>query len=298
MVPHSTRHRDLSESEIVGLCSDPNRQIIGGDTYGNLVVKLSDEVVVKFGVGVKADEYYNQRKAFDLLNPSIVRVPRTYRFFTQNSPGIPPIGFLVMQYIHGEVLRSPNAEQIRQIARILSSFSAIHGQRPGPLLGGVSRGLIWEENGAPEFENMQQMEKWLNFRLPDVEQKLVLKGYQLVLCHLDLAPRNIIRLQDGSMCFLDWGSAGFYPRFFEVSVLQITAGTHGTYEEDVMMSLKEMTEDEEIQMSLLVRSVDNGVDHPFVSRPQHSVQELTGANISKEFDSGNVGLIALVCYGI
>jgi hypothetical protein len=38
---------ELSESHIVQLCFDPNRQIIGGIPYRNLVIKLSEEAVVK-----------------------------------------------------------------------------------------------------------------------------------------------------------------------------------------------------------------------------------------------------------
>lgn len=39
------------------------------------------------------------------------------------------------------------------------------------------------------------------------------------MCHLDIAPRNLLYLADGSVCLLDWATAGFYPRFFEVCVL-------------------------------------------------------------------------------
>ncbi|KAK9357782.1 hypothetical protein V1504DRAFT_436424 [Lipomyces starkeyi] len=105
---------------------------------------------------------------------------------------------------------------------------------PGPLHRGISRGLLWEENGKPTFGTVQQMERWLNVRLPDVESKLALEKYPLVLCHLDLAPRNIIKLEDGSVCLLDWASAGFYPRFFEVCLLKIMEYSHGKYELDLI----------------------------------------------------------------
>jgi thiamine kinase-like enzyme len=109
------------------------------------------------------------------------------------------------------------------------------------------------------------MEDWLNHRLPDVEAKLALEKYPLVLCHLDLAPRNMIRLEDGSLCLLDWKSAGFYPRFFEVCILSIAEYTHGQYELDLISWMAELTEDEEAQMSLLKRSMHNGMKYTFVS---------------------------------
>jgi thiamine kinase-like enzyme len=33
---------------------------------------------------------------------------------------------------------------------------------------------------------------------------------------MDLAPRNIITQDDGGICFVDWGVAGFYPYIFEI----------------------------------------------------------------------------------
>lgn len=124
----SIRHEDLSNSEISQRCFDPDHQIVGGLFERNLVVKLSEEVVVKFGSGVIVEGAENQRKALELLDCSIVRVPRLYRYFTQSRRhGYPPTGFIVMEYFHGEVLQLPiTGSQIDQIAQILSYFSSIH----------------------------------------------------------------------------------------------------------------------------------------------------------------------------
>jgi hypothetical protein len=253
----------LSDSQIVQHCSDPNRQSIG--KFEN-VVKLSEEVVVKFGWGVTAEEADNQRTAFKLLDRGIVRVPKLYRFFTRSDKeSLLVTGYIVMEYIHGQIHPSPNNDQINKIAQILSYFSSIQSQDPGPLQGGVSRGLLWEENGRPAFKTVQTMESWLNFRLPDVESKLTLQKYPLVLCHLDLAPRNIIWLADGSVCLIDWASAGFYPRFFEVALLKIMEYSHDDYELTLIEKMAKLTGDEEIQMTLLQRSFYNGIRYSFVS---------------------------------
>lgn len=53
-----------------------------------------------------------------------------------------------------------------------------------------------------------------------------------------VAPRNFILLQDGSLCLLDWTSAGFYPRFFESCVLWITRGMRGSVSSDVLKQAK------------------------------------------------------------
>jgi thiamine kinase-like enzyme len=203
---------DLSNDEIVQRCHDPRRELLGTTHQTGRVVRLTEKTVVKFGWGVTAEEADNQRRAFELLDNRIIRVPEVYRYFSRShAKGDPESGYLVMEYIHGEVLdekNSPSKERIEQIAQILHHFSIIRGNCPGPLRGGISRGLLWEENGKPVFKSVQQMERWLNYRLSRVESKLSIHEYPLILCHLNLAPRNIVWLPDGSVCFLDWSSAG------------------------------------------------------------------------------------------
>ncbi|KAH8752606.1 kinase-like domain-containing protein [Hyaloscypha finlandica] len=245
-------HEDLCDSEIVQRCADPHRQLVGASKN---VVRLSDDVVVKFGWNVAAEEASNQRRTFELLDRKIARVPQVYRYFSQsNRLGWPKSGYIVMEYIRGKVLgedKTPSNEQVKRIAQILHYFSTLQGDRPGPLEGGISLGLLWEENGKRV--------------LPDVESKLRIMSYPLVLCHLDLAPRNFVWLTDGSAALLDWSSAGFYPRCFEVCMLKIMECAHGNYELDLIAGMEKLTEDEDNQMQLLQRSFYSGIKYSFVN---------------------------------
>ncbi|KAL5324864.1 hypothetical protein ACEPPN_005983 [Leptodophora sp. 'Broadleaf-Isolate-01'] len=103
-----------------------------------------------------AEEAGNQRRAFELLDRNIVRVLQVYHYFTlSNGQGWPDSGHIVMEYIHGKVLgedETPSNEQVERLAHILQYFSTLQGNRPGPLEGGASRGLLWEENGKPVFK--------------------------------------------------------------------------------------------------------------------------------------------------
>ena len=104
---------DLSNDEIVQRCRHPHRKLLG--TTGR-IVRLSDKTVVKFGWGVTAEEADNQRRAFELLDNSIVRVPEVYRYFSRsNAKSDPDSGYLVMEYIHGQALDekdSPSKERV------------------------------------------------------------------------------------------------------------------------------------------------------------------------------------------
>lgn len=53
---------------------------------------------MKFGFLLSEDEARNQMKAYEILDPGIIRIPRVYRYFT-DSQGY---GYLVMDYMEGE----------------------------------------------------------------------------------------------------------------------------------------------------------------------------------------------------
>ena len=87
-------HETATDDEIVAYCLNPNSVSLSKAPYGNNVVKISDNVVVKFGVGVKEEEANNQKRAYELIDHNIVRVPFVYRFFTKDQ-----LGYIVMKYM-------------------------------------------------------------------------------------------------------------------------------------------------------------------------------------------------------
>lgn len=65
--PEPKQLANLSNSDIVQRCLDPERHIVGGTPHGILVIRLSEDFVVKFGLGISVEEVDNQRRAFELL---------------------------------------------------------------------------------------------------------------------------------------------------------------------------------------------------------------------------------------
>jgi hypothetical protein len=87
--------RDSPDDELIAYCANPPvSQILGGAPYGNKVIRLSDDQVIKFGIVVTREEAENRKRAFDLVDRNIVRVPRVDRFFEDGSG----LGYLVMEY--------------------------------------------------------------------------------------------------------------------------------------------------------------------------------------------------------
>ena len=215
--------------------------MVGGTHYSN---KIIDQAVVKFGAGVKKEGANNQRGRYGLLNPDIVRVPRVYRFFVNG-----PFGYLVMEYRKGRTPdRSDDPGLVRRVAYVVAQYSDIASGTPGPLGGGVSRGLPWPDDQYLTFRTIQEMQEFYNSRLARADMKLRLAGCKVVLSHLDIAPRNSLLLEDGSLCLLDWESAGFYPRYFEHCGQQI--GKDVRFNRLLLESMENLTDEEKLQADL------------------------------------------------
>jgi hypothetical protein len=203
----------LSRDEIIERCDKAGPQdLVSHMPYGNSVFKLSDSVAVKFGNGVTKYEAYSQEKAYQILDHDIVRIPKVYDFFEDRRGR----GHLVMEFIKGETQESfTNPSQLDALSRVLDHFATQKSERPGPLGGGPSPALLFGESDPPTFEIIEEIERWCNIRHLVPGATLSLQGSELVLCHLDLFPRNILWLSDQPPCVLDWASAGYYPRIFE-----------------------------------------------------------------------------------
>ncbi|MCJ1409488.1 hypothetical protein MMC19_003569 [Ptychographa xylographoides] len=233
-------HETATNEELVTLCSSKDREIIGGAPYGNRVIKLSDKAVIKFGVGVREEEAKNLKMASILLDPTIVRVPYVYRFFTHES-----LSYIVMEYIKGRIIESlEDLALINKINGVVAHFAEICSSKPGPLGGGVSRGLLWNDEDVI-LNTIQDVEDFFNSKLREHHRKLVLQNCKLVLCHLDIAPRNILWLDDDSICFLDWATAGFYPRSFEFCAQYCILGQDGRFNQLLLEGMEKLTDEEE-----------------------------------------------------
>ena len=121
----------MTDDEVVALCSSPKRELIYGECGSSRVVKISDQAVVKFGVGIGEEEARNQMEAYKLLDRTIVRIPRIYRFFSRGR-----FGYIVMEYIKGRHLEQLQASDILKIGHIVAYLATIQGPAVSPL-GGV-----------------------------------------------------------------------------------------------------------------------------------------------------------------
>ena len=250
--------------ELVAAYWSPTRQIVdnSGPQEGTKVIRYSEDAVIKCrpyaatfsGTIVPMDnckaaasqnEAIIQNIARQLIDPSIVRIPKVYRFFLHGDHS-----YIVMEYIRGRIPRVEDFPKlIPKIARLMAHMATVNGHVCGPLGGGYSHGVLWESEDVM-FQNLSDMEDFWNSRLipaKDGTARVSFEGLRLVLCHLDIAPRNILLLDDGSFCLLDWESAGFYPRFFEFCAQSFLDHHDEEFSRRFLESMEQLTEAEEEQ---------------------------------------------------
>jgi hypothetical protein len=212
----------ISDSEIVELCKATPP--FAGCKYGNKLIKISEHLAVKLGIGLEIQEAENQNYVRRHVDSAILYVPRVFRFFEAFFSGS-HYGLIVMEFIRGttldslSVLENPDlAKRTRNAIEHLATIPIPIGQGPGPVGGGPAQGYLWSDEGTDcTFFTIADMENWMNTRLSVVKvPNISLAQLPLRMRHMDLVRRNICLLPDSSICFLDWAFAGFYPDIFEI----------------------------------------------------------------------------------
>lgn len=84
-------------------------------------------------------------------------------------------------------------------------------------------------NSGQNFNSRNDLQRNLDIRLAHLQGKITIDvtDMTLSLCHLDIAPRNIIVSPDRSIYLLDWGCVGFYSPVFETWAIQLEAYIRG-----------------------------------------------------------------------
>jgi Phosphotransferase enzyme family len=159
----------------------------------------------------------------------------------------------MMDYAEGKVIDPLEPDHIERLACVLEYFSILKADTAGSLSGGPCRGLLWPDRLDLTFASVRKMEDWFNSRLFPGEGKVSFENCDLVLCHLDIAPRNIIWQSDGGICLVDWTSAGYYPRLFESWAQWNIEGKDGSFNSMLLDCMKPLQDHEIAQKMPICR---------------------------------------------
>lgn len=176
------------------------QQCLDYQPYGNIVLQLNAQQVVKFGPGISRDEAENQARVYQIVDQRIVRIPRVDSWF-QDDRGW---GYLVMEYVHGrraDTLAEPMYTE--PLLKVLQHLHSLKSQSIDPLHQGPHRAILFGEGPSPELRTVQDVEAWFTRRLLDKGARLDLSNFDLVLCHLDFSCRNLLWEDGQPPCLLD-----------------------------------------------------------------------------------------------
>jgi thiamine kinase-like enzyme len=205
----------LSPAEVLALL--PSGLVL--HNIGSRVVKIRDDLVVKYGFGVFATEVHSMnfvRKHTNIL------VPRVHLAFLRNNEL-----YIVMQYIEGATLEArwnmmddnTRTATLLQLSGYLRQLRALENpsSSPGPLDQTACRGRWFSIYNAGPFQTHADLVKWLNHKMeiaPGSAEPFT-DNYRLVFTHQDLAPRNLLVDEANQLWMIDWEFSGWYPAYFE-----------------------------------------------------------------------------------
>jgi len=199
-------------------------------------MRILTDVFLKQSFDSSDYEHRNQLYAWELCDTRILRVAKPLRWFEHADPTGVVWSYLLMEYLPGTTIEDyihatpkptqrdiePLVSKIFDAVQHLQTVSRRKCTRPGPLSGANPCGFPWRNYGLPQQTHCLQDLQALVYRILDIGGEhgvptLALSRPQLV--HGDLAARNIMILDDGSIAILDWATLSYYPPVFEVAAL-------------------------------------------------------------------------------
>lgn len=210
---------------------------IGSVLGGTSVARITKSTVVKYGGHVHLHEARNMQYISQSTNVRLPAVLDAWEGEDELSFDGSTTCYIVMQYIDGRLVSDiwdgSDLESRRSILCQLSeSIHEIHTLKmecPGPVGGGISEGSFFTDYGAGPFQSRKDLEDWFNDRLLVCHDfgrvRQTPSGWftgrfsDLVMCHLDIHPRNLILDSQGKLWLLDWAFSGAYPPYFETANL-------------------------------------------------------------------------------
>lgn len=105
------------------------------------------------------------------------------------------------------------------------------------------------------------MNLYINKRLKFRSDSIDFASYPLVLCHGDVSRWNIILKEDGSLCLVDWGYFGLYPRFWELATISCVLPYDKAFEKPLICELEKIPslsgqEKQDMHLTLCVRGAN------------------------------------------
>jgi hypothetical protein len=156
-----------TEEEVVRVCQ--KNTMNNDQNTANGICHFTPGILIKFGIGVMAQEARNQDYVYRHTDRKILRVPKVFKFFQSLSPSGVLLGYIVMEHIeHPDLSISLELQKATEIINLivdainhLHSIPVPNDVMPGPEGGGLLCGYLWLESTPEEsFDSLQAFQYW------------------------------------------------------------------------------------------------------------------------------------------
>jgi serine/threonine protein kinase len=178
---------------------------------------------IKYGECVTEAEAMIQQLVYRNTDPSIVRTPAVYDYFSKAR-----MTYIIMERVQGQAYgdhikqhreQAPKLlEAVAEAVRHVWTIKVPPDASPGPLGRQIPEDRFFTDRGARQtFDTTADLERWVNAKLIDrgKSERVDFTLEKLYLCHCDLASHNILIPTLGAIYLIDWGMSGYYPLVFE-----------------------------------------------------------------------------------
>ncbi|KAL9087437.1 MAG: hypothetical protein Q9159_003649 [Coniocarpon cinnabarinum] len=215
---------------------------------------------------------------------NIVYIPKVCDFFVREA------GYPVTEFIDGTAGQVSNKQFniVKLVVHHLHSIKPEEVGLVGPLGGGEPKGVRWKRTHGFSFASEEAVDGYFKaWTLPAAwkpskhrlrSQSRPDPDTDLVLVHLDLAPRNFIWMKYGSLCLLGRESAGVYPRFFEQKDLALTGFTDLHFKHVITYFL-ELSHDDQEESKIVGATCDTSLRCKKYDLPSLNLEEVTEVKV-------------------
>ena len=219
----------LSDAEIISAIKD------APDAPDSHLRRISESFLVKSTMDFIPRESRNMEF---VKSKTSIRVPKVVRVILRSKNNPPARSFTIMEYIPGTVLSkvwdslstSRREVIIDKVVDIVEELRGLRMDHVGPVGGGISEGDWFSIIDAGPFTVLQDLEDWFSNKIN------VLKRFKYVdddtpsfsgmfthavMCHMDVATRNLILDDEDNLWLVDWHLSGAYHPCFEEAALKL-----------------------------------------------------------------------------
>ena len=184
-------NQNSTDIKLIKYCVNPPfEKLFNGAFYGNKIMQIFDQIMIKFGVKVINAKTVNQSAVYKLVDFQIIRVSKVYHCFLNNENQ----KYIIMNFVKNEILNSlKNLIKIKLIIDIIDHFVFFCWIVFGfCAYESFCELFFFSDEKKIFFTDVINLEQWWNCKLLTKKCIIKFQNFKQVFCHLNVTSRNIL----------------------------------------------------------------------------------------------------------